>query len=254
MTENQKRCKSELSRICFSRGWILMYWFHNSPHPQFTFVVNFCFVTSWNYSIFRALSITAFLFVHSYQILLPGVKIVCCSTKRTLIQWLLNRAPTIVNICETFLHFNHSSHSCTLYALKACCIISRQPSSHLLFFLQYFSYSLYFCLHLQPCLLLVPTSHRLPNLSDPLSRLCSASWPWTAPPWGENRCSGTHLNEHSATCGMHPRMSTKEHTGIYIRTQVFIGTKICSKVYLIYAKMHGNKAGCSQGRDINTCR
>lgn len=79
-------------------------------------------------------------------------------------------------------------------------------SSYLLFFcFLYFSYSPpYFCPHLQPRLLLVPMSHRLPNLSNPPSLLRSASWPRTAPPWGGNRCSDTHSTEHTATCGIGP--------------------------------------------------
>lgn len=122
---------------------------------------------------------------------------------------------------------------------------NHQPSSYLLFFFLYFSYSLYFCPHLQPCLLLVPVSHRLSNLSDPLSRLCSASWPRTAPPWGENRCSDTHSTEHTATCGTgractqqwanaHHTNTRDAHIEMHISTHSFLW--IC----LICKDTHGN--------------
>lgn len=106
------------------------------------------------------------------------------------------------SVVQALLHYSNVNHIYPSYALLACCVIYHQPSSYLLFFSLYFSYSLYFCPHLQPCLLLVPMSHRSSNLSNPLSRLGSASWPWTAPPRGENRCSDSHSTEHTATCGI----------------------------------------------------
>lgn len=102
--------------------------------------------------------------------------------------------------------------------------------------LLYFSYSLYFCPHLQPCLLLVPMSHRLSNLSNPLSWPCSASWPRTAPPWGENRCSDTHSTEHTATCGI-GWACTQQWANAHTQTQRYTCTYGCTW----YAAIEGTK-------------
>lgn len=128
-------------------------------------------------------------------------------------------------------------HYCTLYMITFVLCMSweswqslllhfqQQVTSYLLFFFLYFSYSSYFCPYLQPCLLLVLMSHRLSNLSNPLSWLCSASWPWTAPPGGENRCSGAHSTEHTATCGI-GRAHTQQWANAHSQTPRYADTGI----------------------------
>ncbi len=186
--------------------------FHNM-HTSLSTSVEFVFISNFYYLWFL--------------LVFPGVCISCYLTEMSSKQYnLVQRRFIYLHGKNRSMKWDHASSSiihvfmcsCILRNIKTkiCCIITHQPYSYLIVLLSVLFLYLYFCPHLQPCFLLVPVSHRSSNLSNPLSRLCAASWPWTAPPWGEDRCSDTHSTEHQATCGIgagkHPTMSKCAHT------------------------------------------